>query len=260
MYTRRRLANREADTVVAMTAVFVHGVPETTSVWRPLVDRLGRDDVALLGLPGFGSPLPDGFEPTMHTYAEWLATELAGFDEVDLVTHDWGAILALRVLARQPANVRSWVSDMGDLSADFQWHDTAKIWQTPGAGEEFIDGFVGAPLADRAALLDGRRRSRIGRDRDGRAPRRDDGRSAILTLYRSAIDVGNEWGPGIDSIRGPGLLIESQQDPFRSADRVKRLAARTGASVAVLPDAGHFWMLEAPEQVAEILAKFWSGI
>ena len=242
-----------------MTAVFVHGVPETTSVWRPLVDRLGRDDVALLGLPGFGSPLPDGFEPTMHTYAEWLATELAGFDEVDLVTHDWGAILALRVLARQPGNVRSWVSDMGDLAADFQWHDTAKIWQTPGAGEEFIDGFVGAPLADRAALL-----MAVGVPESGATEMAEhlDATmgSAILTLYRSAIDVGNEWGPGIDSIRGPGLLIESQQDPFRSAGRVKRLAARTGASVAVLPDAGHFWMLEAPAQVAEILAKFWAGI
>jgi pimeloyl-ACP methyl ester carboxylesterase len=242
-----------------MTAVLVHGVPETTSVWRSLVDRLGRDDVALLGLPGFGSPLPDGFEPTMHTYAEWLATELAAFDTVDLVAHDWGAILALRVLARQPANVRSWVSDMGDLSADFQWHDTAKIWQTPVAGEELIDGFVSASLADRAAIL-----MAVGVPESGAgemAEHLDETMgAAILTLYRSAIDVGNEWGPGIDSIRGPGLLIESQQDPFRSAVRVKRLAARTGAAVAVLPDAGHFWMLDSPDRAAEIITKFWAGI
>jgi pimeloyl-ACP methyl ester carboxylesterase len=242
-----------------MTAVFVHGVPETTSVWGPLVDRLGRDDVVLLALPGFGSPLPSGFEPTMHTYAEWLAAELARFDEVDLVSHDWGAILSLRVLASQPANVRSWATDMGDLSADFQWHDTAKLWQTPGAGEEFMDGFVGATLADRAALL-----TAVGVPESGATEmaRHLDATmaAAILTLYRSATDVGNEWGPGIDSIRGPGLLIESQQDPFRSADRVQRLAARTGAAVAPLPDAGHFWMLEVPEQVAAILTGFWAGI
>jgi pimeloyl-ACP methyl ester carboxylesterase len=242
-----------------MTAVFVHGVPETTSVWQPLVDHLARDDVALLALPGFGSPLPGGFEPTMHTYAEWLARELGQFDEVDLVTHDWGAILALRVLASQPANVRSWATDMGDLSADFQWHDTAKIWQTPGAGEEFMDGFVGAPLADRAALL-----MAVGVPESGAtemAGHLDETMAAaILTLYRSATDVGNEWGPGIDSIRGPGLLIESQQDPFRSAVRVKRLAARTGAAVAVLPDAGHFWMLDSPDRAAEIITKFWAGI
>ena len=83
---------------------------------------------------------------------------------------------------------------------------------------------------------------------------------AILTLYRSAVDVGNEWGPGIDSIQAPGLLIESMQDPFRSADRVQRLAARTGAAVASLPDAGHFWMLEEPEGVARILTDFWMSV
>ncbi|MCB1039724.1 MAG: hypothetical protein KDA94_09385, partial [Acidimicrobiales bacterium] len=76
-----------------MPAVLVHGVPETTAVWGPLTDHLERDDLVLLGLPGFGSPLPEGFDATMHTYAAWLATELGRYDEVDLVTHDWGAIL-----------------------------------------------------------------------------------------------------------------------------------------------------------------------
>ena len=242
-----------------MTELFVHGVPETTAVWQPLVDQLDRDDVVLLGLPGFGSPLPDGFDPTMHTYAAWFAEQLATFDQVDLVTHDWGAILALRVLADQPPNVRSWVSDMGDLSADFAWHDTAKIWQTPGDGEAFMDGMLGASLSDRAALL-----IAVGVPESG-ATTMAEGfdetmAGAILTLYRSAVDVGNEWGPGIDSIRAPGLLIESMQDPFRSPDRVRRLAERTGAAVAPLPDAGHFWMLESPEHVADILTEFWASV
>ncbi len=241
-----------------MTALFVHGVPETTTVWQPLVDHLDRDDVVLLGLPGFGSPLPP-FEATMQNYATWFAAELAAYDEVDLVTHDWGAILALRVLADQPANVRSWVSDMGDLSADFEWHDTAKVWQTPGDGEAFIDGFIGASLEDRAALL-----MAVGVPESG-ATTMAEGLdetmgAAILTLYRSATDVGNEWGPGIDSITAPGLLMESMNDPFRSADRVARLAARTGAQVAPLPDAGHFWMLDDPALAASIITGFWAGL
>ena len=241
-----------------MTAILVHGVPETTAVWQPLVDHLDRSDVVLLGLPGFGSALPDGFVPTKEGYAGWLAHELTRFDQVDLVTHDWGAILALRVLADQPANVRSWVSDMGDLGPDFEWHDTARTWQTPVEGEAFIDGMVGASVADRAALL-----MAVGVPEDG-ATTMAEGfdatmGAAILTLYRSAIDIGDEWGPGIDSIRGPGLLVESVQDPFRSPERVRRLADRTGASVATLPDAGHFWMLESPAEVAEILAGFWAG-
>jgi pimeloyl-ACP methyl ester carboxylesterase len=242
-----------------MTAIFVHGVPETSSVWQPLVDHLERDDVVLLGLPGFGSALPDGFDPTMSTYADWLSGELAAYDEIDLVTHDWGAILALRVLTSRPANVRSWVSDMGDLSSDFEWHDTAKVWQTPGDGEALMDGFVEASLADRALILQG-----VGvpeahaTEMAGHLDRTM--ADAILVLYRSATDVGNEWGPGIDEITTPGLLIESMQDPFRSAGRVRRLAERTGAAIAPLPDEGHFWMLESPERAAAIITDFWATI
>jgi len=240
-----------------MTAIFVHGVPETTSVWHPLVDHLGRADSVLLGLPGFGSPLPDGFDTTMHTYASWLTEELAAYDEVDLVTHDWGAILALRVLADRPTNIRSWVSDMGDLGPDFEWHDTAKTWQTPGDGEAFMDGFIGATIGDRALLLQA-----VGVPEPGAtemASHLDETMgAAILGLYRSATDVGNEWGPGIDSIRGPGLLIESVQDPFRNPARVQRLAARTGAEVVTLPDSGHFWMLDAPAAAAAAITDFWA--
>jgi pimeloyl-ACP methyl ester carboxylesterase len=241
-----------------MTAVFVHGVPETTVVWRPLVEALAPPDPVLLALPGFGCPLPDGFEPTMHGYARWLADELARFDEVDLVTHDWGALLALRVLADQPANVRSWVSDMGDLDPTFEWHDTAKVWQTPGDGEAFMDGLLGASIADRAAVL-----GAVGVPEPGATEMAEHFdatmAAAILALYRSATDVGGEWGPGIDSITAPGLLVESMQDPFRNPARVGQLARRTGAQVVQLPDEGHFWMLEAPERAATAIAEFWAA-
>lgn len=239
-----------------MTAVFVHGVPETPAVWEPLVRHLERDDVALLRMPGFGCALPDGFEPTMYSYAGWLAAELAAFDEVDLVVHDWGALLALKVLADQPANVRSWATDMGDLGADFRWHDTARTWQTPGEGEALIDGMVGASPADRAALL-----TAVGvpaADSHAMAAGLDATMGvAILALYRSAVDIGNEWGPGIDDITGHGLVISSMDDPFRNPDRARRLAERTGADLVELPGTGHFWMLEKPERSAQILTEHW---
>ncbi len=239
-----------------MTAVFVHGVPETPEVWRPLVSHLERDDVALLQLPGFGCPLPEGFDASMQAYADWLAAELASFDEIDLVGHDWGGLLLLRVLADRPANVRSWANDMGDLGDDFRWHDTARVWQTPGDGEALIDGMVGASVGDRAALL-----AAVGvpeRDATSMAEALDAtmGR-AILALYRSAVDVGVEWGPGIDQIGGAGLVIASLEDPFRDPERALRLAARTGADVVELPGTGHFWMLEQPERAAQILTEHW---
>ena len=242
-----------------MSAVFVHGVPETTKVWEPLVSHLEREDVVLLGLPGFGTPRPDGFDATMHTYAAWLAEQLTAYDEVDLVTHDWGALLALRVLADRPANVRSWVSDMGNLDPTFEWHDTAKTWQTPGDGEALMEVFVGAELADRAAILLG-----VGVPESG-ATTMAEGfdrtmADAVLDLYRSATDVGNEWGPGIDQIDAPGLIIQSMLDPFRSPGRVPALADRTNAEIATLAEAGHFWMLDEPEESAQIITDFWESL
>jgi pimeloyl-ACP methyl ester carboxylesterase len=239
-----------------MTAVFVHGVPETPAVWEPLVEHLERADIALLQMPGFGCALPDGFEPTMHGYAAWMTDELTSFDQVDLVVHDWGALLALRVLADQPANVRSWITDMGDLGSDFRWHDTARTWQTPGDGEALMDGMVAASETDRAALL-----AAVGVPEPHSLTMAGgiDATmgTAILALYRSATDIGNEWGPGIDDIRGSGLVIASMQDPFRNVDRARRLAERTRADLVELPDTGHFWMLEQPQRCAQILTEHW---
>ena len=83
---------------------------------------------------------------------------------------------------------------------------------------------------------------------------------AILDLYRSATRVGIEWGPGIDRIEAPGLLVESLLDPFRSADRVRTLADRTGAKVLALPESGHFWMLDASETAAAAITAFWATV
>lgn len=242
-----------------MPAVFVHGVPETPAVWDPLIAHLERDDVETLQLPGFGRPLPDGFEPTQEGYAEWLIGELSGRDDVDLVTHDWGALLMVPALADDAVSVRSWASDMGNLDDTFEWHDTAKTWQTPGDGEAFMDGMLGASEADRAALLVAAGVPESGATTMASALDRTMADS-ILTLYRSATEVGTQWGPLIDRIDGPGLVVESVQDPFRSPARVRALAERTGARIATMPECGHWWMLEDPAGSAEMLEDFWATV
>ncbi|MBM3808963.1 MAG: alpha/beta hydrolase [Acidimicrobiia bacterium] len=74
-----------------MPAVFVHGVPDTSEIWNPLLSSIRRSDVACLSLPGFGNKRPDGFAPNKDTYADWLVSELRKIDgPIDLVGHDWG--------------------------------------------------------------------------------------------------------------------------------------------------------------------------
>ena len=64
-----------------MPVVFVHGVPDTHRVWRALIERLRRDDVVTLSLPGFGCGIPAGFDCTKEAYSEcshWWQLERAG--------------------------------------------------------------------------------------------------------------------------------------------------------------------------------------
>ena len=122
-----------------MPAVFVHGVPDTYRVWTPLLQYIERQDVITLALPGFDGPIPGGFTATKEEYVDWLIAQLElQPGPIDLVGHDWGCILAARVASIRPDLIRTWAGGDGPVSRDYVWHPLAKIWQTPGAGEEFM--------------------------------------------------------------------------------------------------------------------------
>jgi pimeloyl-ACP methyl ester carboxylesterase len=244
-----------------MTAVFVHGVPETPAVWQGLLASLDRPDTVTLSLPGFDSARPAGFEATMEEYAAWLTDRLERLgDPVDLVGHDWGGGLVARVVSIRPELVRSWVTDAAALGdPEFEWHDFAKIWQTPQAGEDFWDQQLAAPAEERASVfqmfgvpaepaLD--LASHINRSMA----------DCILDLYRSAVDVGSQWGPDFTAIPAPGLVIIPSEDPFLSAASATKAAARAGAQTVTLDGAGHWWMLQDPARAATILREFWATL
>ena len=168
----------------------------------------------------------------MHGYAAWLEAELAGLDgPLDLVGHDWGALLTLRVVADGRLPIRSWVTDGADISPEFEWHDLAKAWQTPGVGEELMTAMLSASDTDRATINES---SGIPESAASTFSQAFDETMAdsILQLYRSAVDVGTEWAGALDAVTVPTLLIEAIEDPFRSPGAVRSAAARLGAEVA----------------------------
>jgi pimeloyl-ACP methyl ester carboxylesterase len=134
-----------------MAAVFVHGVPDTHRVWDGVRRELTRDDVVVLSLPGFGSDLPAGFMSTKEEYVAWLIAQLQSLPQpIDLVGHDWGCILTARVASLRPDLIRTWAAGSGPISAAYEWHPLARIWQTPGHGEEWMGNLN---RQDVAALL-----------------------------------------------------------------------------------------------------------
>ena len=245
-----------------MPAVLVHGVPETPSVWEPLCSRLNRSDVVMPQLPGFGCPRPAGFGATKEDYVAWLIGELEllkADGPIDLVGHDWGGGLTVRLVSTRPDLVRSWVCDAAGIGyANFEWHDFAKIWQTPGAGEDFFATQMAASPEDRASVFEmfgvpaEERHRLIAVD-----PTMAD---CILALYRSATDVGREWAPDFKDVPAPGAVVIPADDPFLAEDRATSAAARAGARTILLPSVGHWWMLQDPAAGAAMLEQFWSSL
>jgi pimeloyl-ACP methyl ester carboxylesterase len=122
-----------------MTVVFVHGVPDTHRVWNDLIAHLKRRDVVTLSLPGFGAPVPDGFAATKEAYVDWLIGELERFPEpVDLVGHDWGALLTYRAVSLRIDLIRTWAAGGSPIDSSYVWHDAAQAWQTPELGEQVM--------------------------------------------------------------------------------------------------------------------------
>jgi len=244
-----------------MTVVLVHGVPEVPALWDGLRSHLSRDDVATVNLPGFGTPRPAGFGATKEEYVDWLVAELEGFGEpVDLVGHDWGGGLTVRLVSLRPDLVRSWVTDAAALgSAAFEWHDFAKIWQTPGEGEDFFAGQLAATAEERGGVYE-----LFGVPHDqaiimGTWPDQTMV-DCILALYRSATRVGIEWSPDFRDIPKPGTVLICSEDAFLDASSARSAAEAAGAPVVVLEGIGHWWMLQDPAAGAAALQHFWATV
>jgi pimeloyl-ACP methyl ester carboxylesterase len=248
-----------------MSVVLVHGVPETARLWDGVRRRLDRDDTIALSLPGFGNVRPPGFSATKDDYVDWVINQLQkavgeAAGPVDLVGHDWGGGFVVRVVSLRPDLVRSWVTDAASLAdRDFEWHDFAKIWQTPGEGEAFWEQQLAAPPEERSAVF-----TTFGVPADeakAMAARVDREMAAcILSLYRSATRVNDEWGPAFEAIPKPGMVVIPSGDPFLSADGAQRAAERAGARVQRLEGKSHWWMLEDPDMAAELLDGFWKSV
>ncbi|MBA2598971.1 MAG: alpha/beta hydrolase [Chloroflexia bacterium] len=250
-----------------MTVVLVHGIPETPEVWDLLAARLaeaGHKDQIRLSPPGFGAAVPNGFGATVFEYRDWLIAELERIaGPVNLVGHDLGGGLTMIVAMARPGLIQSWCSDaIGLFDPDYVWHESAQLWQTPGAGEAFVARAVEQSVEERAEPLTSRGMdpviaARVSAGFDARMG------ESILRMYRSAVQpVMAELGADLEAAAArPGLVIIPTEDQAVGTDEQRRRsAARAAARVEVLPGFGHWWMTEDEgRRGAAALDAFWAS-
>lgn len=244
-----------------MPVVFVHGNPDSRLLWEPVGAHLGDfpDERIALDLPGFSSPAPAGFSATKEAYVEWLVSQLGAIVErsgraIDLVGHDWGALLSQRVASTRPDLLRTLAVGGAAIDSDYEWHRAAQIWQTPGQGERHMAERLTSE-AGVASLIENGVPEHYARQNSWLVPGNKD---CVLRLYRSAVFIGEEWQPDLEHVDLPAVVIWGRDDQFVPLVWGERLARRIGAELVPL-DCGHWWPYERPRETAAALVRIWSN-
>jgi haloalkane dehalogenase len=141
------MAYREAGDPAAPVALFLHGNPTSSYIWRnilPLVAPVAH--CIAPDLIGFGQSGKPAIEYRFFDHVRYLDAFLdrAGISSAYVVAQDWGTALAFHLAARRPDFMR------GLAFMEFTWpmptwddfhpdaRETFQKFRTPGVGEEMI--------------------------------------------------------------------------------------------------------------------------
>lgn len=257
--------------------LLLHGVPETSAMWRYVLPDLARDRVVLApdlkGLGGSEARSPYELPTLVRELVALVRHEVDG--RIDVVGHDWGGSLATMLATRHADLVRRLVV----INAPYRHIDFTRAWHIPLftlpalpealfrlGGREAVGAMVRAgwrvqqPLdpavlqhykdayapADRVSAMlayyRGATRPRLRRAVErflaGGAARRDDGGQAAG--FERALVL---WGAA-----DPVLPVAVGEAAVRD------LGPRT--EMVTVPGAGHFVVEESPETVVATVGGF----
>jgi pimeloyl-ACP methyl ester carboxylesterase len=230
------------------TLVFVHGSGDSARVWEPLLALLPERQAVALDLPGHGALLaqPGPAVMSVGDYAAFVRAEIErrGLDRPIVVGHSLGGGVALQLALESPQIV-------GRLALI---GSGARLRVAPAflaAAREA--GPMGVPLITQTAF-DAAHTAEAEAYQAQRPPTAPGVLSRDL-LACDQFDVMQE----VARISQPTLLIVGVHDRMTPPKFSEYLAARLPtATLAIIPDAGHYAQIEQPQRVADAL-RAWLG-
>ena len=241
--------------------VLVHGFPESSRMWVPLMDALtaqGRRCVApdLYCLGDSDDPGPATFERNLEALGA-LHAEL-GLGRVALAVHDWGAFVGLAWACENPELVSALVIADSGFFSDGKWHGMAEILRSP-QGEDVMaaidrEGFAGLIRADGADFSEEDVDAYWHPFANGR------GREATLEFYRSMdFEKLAPYDGKLAALGVPTLLLWGAEDgfaPIAGAHRFEREIPN--ARLVAIEGAGHFVFDQERERTVREVCAFLS--
>jgi pimeloyl-ACP methyl ester carboxylesterase len=242
--------------------VFLHGNPGSGEDWLDLLSHVGDIGRAIApDMPAFGkAERPRQFDYTVDGYAHYLdeLLRLLGVEHVHLVLHDFGGAWGMRWATDHASRVASLtLFDMG-LMPDYTWHFLARLWRTPIVGEliqalstrasfkRLLNATNPKPLPE--GFLD-----RMYDDTDAGL------KHAQLALYRATSDLralSNEAAAKLAPLGLPALVVWGEGDKYIPSRFAALQSQYFRAEIHTLPNAGHWPMVDEPEQVRAWVMAF----
>jgi len=223
---------------------------------------VGSLEVVDFDLPGFGASSAAPHGGGIHNWADDVAALIRELGDAPAHVHgtSLGGLIGLSLAARHPD-----VVDRVALSCFLPRYDEAarvmrRTWIAAARG-------IGmAAVADLTAVAGF---SRAFFERPDAAAELERMRTAFSVTDREAFARATEGileldlSPLADDVRAPLLLIGGDDDamtpvdPAGSGVGLRRLAERVpGARLAVIPECGHYMVIERPEETARLIVDF----
>ena len=257
-----------AESASRAPVLLLHGIPETAIAYRHLFPVLAADRVVIApDLKGLGASEVRGPYDVATMVRELVALVLHEVDgPVDVVGHDWGGVLALRLAELHPDLVRRLVV----INAPYRKVNLAKAFHIPLFALPWLPEVVfkmgGRRLVDGMLSLAWKSERQLEpeiRDRYAAAYSDPQRVSAMLGYYRASVraqlkrrgtDPGERQAPtGVDR-----LVLWGAADPVMPMAVAESVCRDLGPSAELvsLPGVGHFPLEEAPEDSVRVIARF----
>jgi len=216
-----------------------------------------------IDLMGFGlSEKPQDRTYDLDTYVSQLSTYIENFhlENIVLVGHDFGAVIAATYTIRNPNNVYKLALMSAPISSAIPLPFNFRLLGIPVIGNMLTgDWFLQRILTEGIHNEDERREAKL---KEYLQPFHDDpgARQALPKFLREfglRQAVETELLPNLDKLSMPTLLLWGGQDPFTPMDVARELAvAISTANLQVVTRSGHYILEDRPEDVRQKL-KDW---
>jgi haloalkane dehalogenase len=229
--------------------LFLHGNPDTHVVWNEVASRLvAHHRLIAPDLPGFGkSRAPDDFDVSLEGQSRWVLALLdaLGLERVHLAIHDVGGVYGNAFTVEHPERVLTTTIFNHNFFPDYRWHFWGRVWRRRVLGE------IAMAVATRPLFVNQMRKGSPGITPELASAAYDafhrDARRMVLRCYRAANPERlRGWDERLQSLPLPKLVLWGDRDPYVSA----ATGDRFGGEVHHYPDAGHWLMIDHPDEVA----------